>query len=82
LKASKKRELMSQKRNAGAKERAARITTRAIEVVEAVIIATSTSRPSLNREDVILKLASTNCLGRVVALQGLLGIVSKISISM
>jgi len=82
LKASKKRELMSQKRIAGAKERAVRITTRAIEVVEAVIIATSTSRPSLNREDVILKLASTNCLGRVVALQGLLGIVSKISISM
>ena len=65
-----------------AKERADRITARAVEAVEVVTLATSASRPSVNREDVIQKLASTTWLGRVVALQGLLRIVSKMSLSM
>ncbi len=53
-----------------------------MEVVEAATLATSASRPSINREDAMEKLASTTWLGRVLALQGLLGIVSKMSLYM
>ncbi len=53
-----------------------------MEAVEVVILATSATSPSINQENVIDKLASTTWLGRVVALHGLLGIVSKMSLSM
>jgi hypothetical protein len=53
-----------------------------VEAVEAATLATSTSRPSVNREDVTEKLASTTWLGSVLALQGLLRIVCKMSLSM
>jgi hypothetical protein len=64
------------------RERTARITARAIEAVEVPTTATSTSRPYLNREDAMVKLASTTWLGRVVALHRLLVIVIKMALSM
>jgi hypothetical protein len=53
-----------------------------VEAVDGATMATSASRPSFNREDVIEKLASKTWLGRVVALHELLGVVSKMSLSM
>ncbi len=53
-----------------------------MEVVEAATLATSASRPSINREVAMEKLASTTWLGRVVALQGLLRIASKMFLSL
>ena len=43
---------------------------------------TATTRPSYNREEVMQKLKCTTWLGRVIALHGLLGLVSKMSHSM
>ncbi len=50
-------------------------------MVEA-LAATSAQRPTLNRPEVMEKLKSTTWLGRVIALQGLLRPVSKMSLAM
>jgi len=50
--------------------------------VTEALAATSTQRPTLNRPEVMEKLTSTAWLGRVIALQGLLRLVSKMSLSM
>jgi hypothetical protein len=62
------------------RERAARIAARAIASVdEAIVVATSATRPSNEREEVMEKLESKTWLGRCVALQGMLGLVSHLS---
>ncbi len=45
-------------------------------------MAASAQRPSLNRPKVIKKLTSTALIGRVVALQGILRIIGKMSLAM
>jgi hypothetical protein len=65
-----------------ATERAARIISRATESVEEALVATSAQRLSLNRPEVMEKLTSTAWIGRVVALQGLLRLISKMSLLM
>ncbi len=65
-----------------ATERAARITARTRTSVEEALVATSASRPTFNRPEVMEKLKSTVWLGRVIALQGLLKLVSKMSLKM
>jgi hypothetical protein len=50
--------------------------------VEEALVATSAQRPTLNRPEVMEKLKSTAWLGRVIALQGLLKLVSKMSLTM
>jgi hypothetical protein len=61
---------------------AERITARARASVEEALVATSAHRPTLNRPEVMEKLKSTAWLGRVIALQGLLKLVSKMSLTM
>ncbi len=46
------------------------------------LAATSAQRPTLNRPEVMEKLTSTSWLRRVIALRGLLGLVSKMSLAM
>ncbi len=65
-----------------ATERAARITARARASVEEALVATSATRPTFNRSEVMEKLKSTAWLGRVIALQGLLKLVSMMSLTM
>jgi len=59
-----------------------RITARARVSVEEAFVANSSQRPYLNRPEVMEKLKSTAWLGRVIALQGLLRLVSKMSLAM
>ena len=63
----------------GSREAAERITARAAASVAEALVAVSSQRPSLRRDDVMEQLKSTTWLGRVIALQGLLGLVSKMS---
>ncbi len=65
-----------------ATERAARITARARASVEEALVATSASRPTFNRHEVMEKLKSTAWLGRVIAVQGLLKLVRNMSLKM
>ncbi len=65
-----------------ATERAARIISRARDSVEEALVATYTQRPSLKRPEVMGKLTSAAWIGRVVALQGLLRLISKMSLQM
>ena len=58
------------------------ITARAVSSVEEAILAVSPQRPSFRREDAMEKPESTTWLGRLLALQGLLELVSKMSLSM
>ncbi len=69
-------------RSEGSREVAARITARAVASLEEARVAVSPQRSSLRREEVMEHLEFTTWLGRVIALQGLLGLVSKISLSM
>ncbi len=50
--------------------------------MEEALVATSAQCPSLNRPEVMEKLKSTAWLGRVIALQGLLRLVIKMSLLM
>ena len=59
-----------------------RITARARASVEEALVATSSHRPTLNRPEGMEKLKSTAWLGRVIALQGLLKLVSNMSLKM
>ena len=61
---------------------AERITARAKASVEEALVATSAHRPTLNRPEVMEKLKPIAWLGRVIALQGLLKLVSKMSLTM
>ena len=69
-------------RSEGSREAAARIAARAVACVEEALVAVSPQRSSLRREEVMEQLESTTWLGRVIALQGLLGLVSKMNLSM
>ena len=51
-------------------------------LVEEALVVVSPQRPFLRREEIMEQLESTTWLGRVMALQGLLGLVSKMSLSM
>ena len=79
--ASRRRERATA-RNEGSREAAARIAARAVASIDEALVDVSPQRPSLRRDDVMEKLESTTWLGRVIALQGLLGLVSEMSLSM
>ncbi len=69
-------------RSEGSREASARIAARGAASVAEALVVVSPQRPSLRRDDVMEQLESTTWLGRVIALQGLLGLVSKMSMSM
>jgi hypothetical protein len=62
-------------------ERAAKITERAKAFVKEALVATSPQRLTLNRPEVMEKLKSMAWVGKFIALQGLLRLVSKMSLS-
>jgi len=65
----------------GSREATERISARVVASVAKALVVVSPLRPSLRRDDVMEQLESTTWLGRVIALQGLLGLVSKMSLS-
>ncbi len=69
-------------RSEGSREAALRIAARVFDSVEQALVVVSSQRPSLRRDDVMEKLESTTWHSRVIALQGLLKLVSKMSPSM
>ena len=69
-------------RSEGSREAAARIAAKFDACVEEALVVVSPQRPFLRREEVIEQLESTTWLGKVIALQGLLGLVSKMSLYM
>jgi hypothetical protein len=79
---SNKRRKRAASRIESSREVAAKISTRAAASVKEAVVAVSPQRQSLRREDFMGKLESTTWLGRVIVLQGLLGLVSKTSLSM
>jgi hypothetical protein len=79
---SKRRREMVAARNEGSREAPARIAARVVVVVDEALVVVSPQRQPLRRDDVMEKLESTPWLGRVSALQGLLELVSKMSLSM
>ena len=62
-----------------AQERDARIETRVVDNLDEGTASTSATRPTYNREEIMQKLKCTTWLGRVIALRGLLGLVSRMS---
>ena len=58
----------------GAGETTARITARVVASVDEAIIAVSSRRPSFREEKVMGKLEFTTWIGRVIALQDILGL--------
>jgi hypothetical protein len=63
-------------------ERVAGITARARASLDEALVATSASRPVFNRLEVMETLKSTAWLGRGIALQGLLKLVSNMRLKM
>jgi len=79
---SNKRRERAAARSEGSREAAARIAARAVAFVDEALVVVSPQRLSLRLDDVMEKLESTTWMGRVIALQGLLELVSKMSLSM
>ena len=69
-------------RSEGSGEAAVNIASKAASCVEESLVPDSPQLSSLRREEVMEHLESTTWLGRVTALQGLLGLVSKMSLTM
>ena len=65
-----------------AQERAAKIEARAVGNLVEGTTSTSATRPSYNREEAMQKLKCTTWLGKVIALQSLLDLVSQMSFLM
>jgi hypothetical protein len=69
-------------RSEGYREATTRIEARVVASVEEALVVASPHRQSLLRDDVMEHLESTTWLGRVIALQGLLGLVIKMGVFM
>jgi hypothetical protein len=79
---SNRRRERATSRSEGSREAAERIAAGVVVSVAEGLVVVSPQRPSLRRDDGMEQLESTTWLGRGIALQGLLELVSKMSLSM